>query len=191
MKDSDLKLQNIDLDLFSVLEALDKKDYGYYDRLTEEQQKKFVPFMMLHWMSSIKKQGEVGNYYVLATEELANKHIFNEYVQRHPKLQWLMLCSISPNMGKQFHQWIPHLSNKISELKTASKSKDYADYLSKVYNTADTVTIRDISDELSAEQNKKYRLAQLFPSMKLADIDLLAKHVTDKELLEYERECGK
>lgn len=191
MKDSDLKLQNVDFDLFAALEALDRKDYGYFDSLTEEQQKKFVPYMMLHWVSSIKKQGEVGKYYVLATEELANKHIFNEYVQRHPKLQWLMLCSISPNMGKQFHQWIPQLSNKISELKTNSKSKDFSDYLSKIYNTADTVSIRELSTQLSTEQNKKYRLAQLFPSMKLIDIEILSKHVTDEELAEYEQQCGK
>ena len=32
----DEKFENTDLDLFEVLAALDKKDYGYYDRLTEE-----------------------------------------------------------------------------------------------------------------------------------------------------------
>lgn len=102
-----------------------------------------------------------------------------------------MLCIVSPDMGKQFHQWIPQLSNKISELKTNSKSKDFSDYLSKIYNTADTVSIRELSTQLSTEQNKKYRLAQLFPSMKLIDIEILSKHVTDEELAEYEQQCGK
>lgn len=190
MKDSDLKLQHVDFDLFAALEALDRKDYGYFDTLTEEQQKKFVPYMILHWVSSIKKQGEVGKYYVLATEEFANKHIFNEYVQRHPKLQWLMLCIVSPDMGKQFHQWIPQLSNKISELRVQSKPKDYSEYLSKIYNTADTVSINELSKELSMEQNKKYLLAQLFPAMKSIDIDNLSKYVTDEELADYARQCG-
>lgn len=190
MKDSDLKLQHVDFDLFAALEALDRKDYGYFDTLTEEQQKKFVPYMMMHWVSSIKKQGEVGKYYVLATEEFANKHIFNEYVQRHPKLQWLMLCIVSPDMGKQFHQWIPQLSNKISELRVQSKPKDYSEYLSKIYNTSDTVSINELSKELSIEQNKKYLLAQLFPAMKSIDIDNLSKYVTDEELADYARQCG-
>lgn len=190
MKDSDLKLQHVDFDLFAALEALDRKDYGYFDTLTEEQQKKFVPYMMMHWVSSIKKQGEVGKYYVLATEEFANKHIFNEYVQRHPKLQWLMLCIVSPDMGKQFHQWIPQLSNKISELRVQSKPKDYSEYLSKIYNTSDTVSINELSKELSMEQNKKYLLAQLFPAMKSIDIDNLSKYVTDEELADYARQCG-
>jgi hypothetical protein len=51
---TDEKFDKQDFDLFEALSALDKKDYGYYDRLTTEQQKKFVPFMMLHWMSAIK-----------------------------------------------------------------------------------------------------------------------------------------
>ena len=105
----DEKFENVDFDLFEALSSMDKKDYGYYDRLTEEQQKKFVHYMMMHWMSAIKSSGELGAYYLMNTDYTANKYFFNEYVQKHPKLQWLMLCASSPGMGKQFHQWIPHL----------------------------------------------------------------------------------
>ena len=49
----DEKLEKQDFDLFEAITAIDKKDYGYYDRLTPEQQKKFVPFMMVHWISYI------------------------------------------------------------------------------------------------------------------------------------------
>jgi hypothetical protein len=38
----DEKFEKQDLDLFEVLAALDKKDYDFYDRLSIEQQKKFV-----------------------------------------------------------------------------------------------------------------------------------------------------
>ena len=50
----DEKFEKTDIDLFDVLAAMDKKDYGYYDKLTEEQKKKFVPYMMVLWMSCIK-----------------------------------------------------------------------------------------------------------------------------------------
>ena len=43
----DEKLEKQDFNLFEAIAAIDKKDYDYYDRLTPEQQKKFVPFMML------------------------------------------------------------------------------------------------------------------------------------------------
>jgi len=96
------KFEKQELDLFEVLSALDKKDYGYYDRLSDEQQKKFVPFMMTHWMSQIKANGGLQAYYVRSVDYHANQHLFNEYVQKHPKLQWQMLCASSPGLGKQF-----------------------------------------------------------------------------------------
>ena len=88
----DEKFENQDLDLFQVLAALDKKDYGYFDKLSEVQQKKFVPYMMLHWMSAIKASGDLQTYYLRSVDYHANKFIFNEHVQQHPKLVWLMLC---------------------------------------------------------------------------------------------------
>ena len=110
----DEKFEAQDFNLFDSLTAMDKKDYGYYDRLTEEQQKKFVPYMMTHWMSAIKGSGDVQGYYLRSVDYHANKYLFNEHVQKHPKLQWYMLCASSPGLGKQFHQWIPHLGSKVT-----------------------------------------------------------------------------
>ena len=120
----DEKFEKQDFDLFEALAALDKKDYGYIDKLTEEQQKKFVPYMMTHWMSAIKGANDIQGYYLMSTEYHANKYLFNEVVQKHPKLQWQMLCASSPGLGKQFHQWIPHLSSKIAQLKETPKTKE-------------------------------------------------------------------
>ena len=98
---ADEKFDKIDFDLFEALAALDKKDYGYYDRLTEEQQQKFNPFMLIKWLTYIKGKTEAQQYYILAGNEFGNKYMFNELVGKHPKLQWLMLCASSPNIGKQ------------------------------------------------------------------------------------------
>ena len=92
----DEKFEKIDFDLFDALAAIDRKDYSYYDRLTSEQQKKFVPFMLIHWVSAIKGNSELQSYYLQSTEYHANKYLFNESVQKNPKLQWLMLCAASP-----------------------------------------------------------------------------------------------
>lgn len=189
MKADDLKLQHIDFDLFAALDAIDKKDYGYYDRLTDEQKKKFIPYMMLHWVSSIKKQGELSKYYVIATNEFANVNMFNENIQRHPKLQWLMLCVASPSMGKQFHQYIPHLNAKIGELKVAATKKEVSEYFKKVYDITDKLA-NETSEEFIAIQKKRYRLAKLFPIMKISDIEYLSSIITDQELYEYEEHHG-
>ena len=142
------KFEAQDFNLFDALLAMDKKDYSYYDRLTEEQQKKFVPYMMTHWMSAIKGTGDVQGYYLRSVDYHANKHLFNEYVQKHPKLQWYMLCASSPGLGKQFHQWIPHLGSKVTQLKEPAKTKDIKEYYTKIYPKVDGDSIDEIAKQL-------------------------------------------
>lgn len=187
---ADEKFEKQDFDLFEALAALDRKDYGYIDRLTDEQQKKFVPYMMTHWMSTVKASGDIQGYYVMSTEYNANKHLFNEYVQKHPKLQWLMLCAASPGLGKQFHQWIPHLSSKVTTLKESPKQKEVKDYYSKIYPKVGESNLSAISEAFVEEHKKKVYLAKKFPNLKLTDIELLSQLVTDDDIKQYERDYG-
>lgn len=187
---TDEKFQSTDLDLFEVLAALDRKDYQFYDRLSEEQKKKFVPFMMTHWMSAIKGNEGVQRYYVMSTDYNANKYLFNEYVQKHPKLQWYMLCAASPGLGKQFHQWIPHIKDKVAKLKENAKLKDVKEYFTKVYTKADSETVKELSETYVVDQHRKVMLGKMFPNMKLSDIEVLNTLVTDEEIEEYERDSG-
>jgi hypothetical protein len=186
----DEKFEKVDFDLFDALAAMDKKDYGYYDKLTEEQQKKFVPYMMTHWMSAIKANAGLSSYYLMNTDHTANKHLFNEYVQKHPKLQWLMLCAASPGLGKQFHQWIPHLSGKIAQLKETPKEKDIRDYFAKIYPKTSDANLYAISEEFVTTQKKKVYLANEFPHLKIEDIETLAAITTDKDIAQYEKDHG-
>lgn len=186
----DEKFEKVEFDLFEALNALDKKDYEYYDRLTEEQQKKFVPYMMLMWMSAIKGSSALTGYYVMNTEYSANKYFFNENVQKHPKLQWLMLCSASPGLGKQFHQWIPHINNNVSKLKATAKVKDIKEYYSKIYPKADGDTLQEFSEAFVIDHKRKVYLAEMFPNLKIQDIDTLNKIITDQDIEQYERERG-
>ena len=84
---ADEKFTKQDFDLFEALTAIDKKDYSYFDKLTPEQQRKFVPFMLIHWVSAIKGNKDLQSYYLQSTDYHANKYLFNENVQKHPKLQ--------------------------------------------------------------------------------------------------------
>lgn len=186
----DEKFEKVDFDLFEALSALDKKDYGYYDKLTEEQQKKFVPYMMLMWMSAIKGSSALSGYYVMNTEYAANKYFFNENVQKHPKLQWLMLCSASPGLGKQFHQWIPHISNSVSKLKTSAKLKEIKEYYSKIYPKTDNKTLHEFSEAFVTDHKRKVYLAEVFPNLKIDDIEVLNQLITDQDIEQYERDRG-
>ena len=186
----DEKFEAQDFNLFDALLAMDKKDYGYYDSLSEEQQKKFVPYMMTHWMSAIKGSGDVQGYYLRSVDYHANKHLFNEYVQKHPKLQWYMLCASSPGLGKQFRQWIPHLGSKVTSLKEPAKTKDIKEYYTKIYPKVDSDDIDEIAKAFVLEHKRKCYLAETYPNLKQSDIEVLSQLVTEEDIKQYEKDRG-
>jgi hypothetical protein len=187
---ADEKLENQELNIFDVLKALDRKDYGYYDRLSEVQQKKFVPYIIIQWMSMVDAGKDIQRYYVLSTEYNANKYLFNEYIQKHPKLQWLMLCASSPGVGTQFHKWIPNISPKVSMLEVAPKLADIKEYYKKLYPKADSDDISAVSQAFVDDNKRKAKLASLYPTLKLTDIETLNQVITDEEIQQYEKDLG-
>jgi hypothetical protein len=187
---TDEKFEKQDFDLFEALLALDKKDYGYIDRLTPEQQKKFVPYMMTHWMSAVKTSGDIQGYYLRSVDYHANKNLFNENVQKHPKLQWLMLCAASPGLGKQYHQWIPHLGIKVTTLQEPAKLKDIKEYYNKIYPKSNPTQIDAAAADFVTTHKKKCYLAKIYPKLKHTDIDVLVQVTTDEDIKQYEKDRG-
>lgn len=184
------KFENTEFDLFRALEAIDRKDYDYYSNLTDEQRKRFVPYMMLQWMSSVKGSRDLSAFYLMSTELAANKYMFNEIVYDHPELQWKMLCAASPGMGKQFHSYIPQLSQRIGKLQERVKQKEIADYLKKIYKNDSDSDIHTVSSILTENINHKAALAAHYPELKIDDIAVLAQLVDADDLKLYEEECG-
>jgi hypothetical protein len=188
---ADEKFTNMDFPLFPAMEALDRKDYSYYDRLTAEQQKGFVPFMLTHWMSAVQsRDSDIQQYYVQSTNEAANKYLLHEAITKHPKLQWLMLCAVSPNVGKQFHKYIPHIKQRVSLLQDPAKFKDTREYFAKIYPKTSDDLLDEVSNEFVQEQKRKHYLAQTFPNLKHTDIETLNGILTDADIEQYEKDRG-
>ena len=92
--------------LTKILQAIDMKDKGFYDRLSEEEKKAFNPFVLTRYASNSDGSPELCEWWLRATNIRVNKNYFDLY--KHPKLQWLSLTTASPGMGTTFHRWIPH-----------------------------------------------------------------------------------
>jgi hypothetical protein len=101
-----------------------------------------------------------------------------------------MLCAASPGIGKQFHQWIPHIRDRVSKLKESPKTKEIKDYFKKVYPKSSDSDLNIISEVFVDNHKKKMYLANRFPELKFDEIELLSELVTDKEIEEYERKLG-
>ena len=92
------------LTIANEMRQFDRKSRSFYDDLTPEERKKFSNYLMIRWGSSVEGSRELQEFYVIATNERLNKHFFN--INRHPKLQWLMATSVSPDLGTPRHPWI-------------------------------------------------------------------------------------
>lgn len=187
---ADEKFQNQDFDLFEALNAIDKKDYNWYQKLSDDQKKKFVPFMLMHWASAVNGSKDMQSYYVYAFNEIANRHFFNEYIQKHPKLQWLMLCAASPGVGKQFHYWTPQIKSSVVNYKEPAKLKDIKEYYTKIYPKVSADDISSMADAYVYENKIKHYLANEYPELKHSDIDVLSTLVNTEDIKKYERERG-
>jgi hypothetical protein len=92
------------LNLNSELAALDLKDRQFRQKLTDEERKKFSPYLMLRYSASVEGSVDLQSYYLMATNENVNKNFF-ELGKKHDELQWLTCTTVSPGMGKQRHYW--------------------------------------------------------------------------------------
>jgi len=106
------------LDIINEMAQLDLRNRGFYDELNDEERKKFSTYLMLRWGSVVNGIHELQQYYLQAMNERVNKRFFD--INKHPKLQWLLLTTVSPNMGKHRHEWIAY-SGKTAKNKRAVK----------------------------------------------------------------------
>ena len=92
------------LTIANEMKMFDRKVRSFYDDLTADEKKKFSNYLMVRCGSAVEGSIELQEFYVIATNERLNKHFFD--VSKHPKLQWLMATSVSPDLGSQRHPWI-------------------------------------------------------------------------------------
>jgi len=92
------------LNIRNEMACLDLKDRNFYNDLTDEERKKFSPYLMIRWSSSVQGDREIQEYYVQSANHYLNKHFFT--MSKHPRLQWLMATAVSPGLGKYVHPWI-------------------------------------------------------------------------------------
>jgi hypothetical protein len=109
------------LNIANEMKMFDRKVRSFYDDLTAEERKKFSTFLMIRWGSAVEGSRELQEFYVISTNERLNKHFFD--LSRHPKLQWLMATTVSPDMGTMRHNWI---APKKKEAGASAKRKQLA-----------------------------------------------------------------
>ena len=99
-----------DFTLTDLFRAIDSKNRHHWDNLTDEQRKKHSNYLALRWASVVSADGDLAKYYLLSTNQNANKHLWS--LNQHPKLQWLMTTCVSPGMGTHKREWVAMKNTK-------------------------------------------------------------------------------
>jgi hypothetical protein len=94
------------LSIGNEMAQFDSKNREFFDELSEEERKKFSPFLMIRYGSSVSGSRDLQEFYLIATNERLNKQFFAVNTTQHKKLQWLMATTVSPGLGNFRHNWI-------------------------------------------------------------------------------------
>lgn len=106
------------LSLSRQFRAMDTKQRDFYDELTDEERREFSTFITMKYSANVEGISELQEWYIQASNQRVNQNYF--LLSKHPKLQWLLCTTVSPNMGIQNHYWL-----KKNETKPNNKGRKF------------------------------------------------------------------
>jgi hypothetical protein len=146
------------LNIGNEMRQFDRKNRDFYNELTDEERKKFSPYLMIRWGSAVEGSRDLQEFYVISTNERLNKHFFAVNTTAHKKLQWLMATAVSPDMGTPRHVWIaPKKKEAGASAKRKSLNEIYPGYKDDEIDVMMQLTTQKEIDAYnkSAGQDKK------------------------------------
>lgn len=130
------------------LHAIDTKDRGFYDRISDEDRKKLSGYIAMRWGATVSSITELEHYYLVSANTQANIHFF-ELGKAHRKLEWLLCTTISPGMGKQRHEFVKSKGRNTAASPTVA-------LLCKLYPAAKMSDLELLAETISNEDLQKH-----------------------------------
>ena len=143
-----VRLENVAgkfLDLKTTLRNADMRNKNHFDKMSDEDQKLYSPFMLMKYMASVKGEQWMQEHYVEMINECVNKHLWT--ISKYKKLAWMLTAMCGVEQG-QFHPWLG------SKKKTGNNDKQKL--LSQLYEN-----MKQDEVDLLAEINDKKELKEL------------------------------
>jgi hypothetical protein len=148
------------LDIKRELNAVDQKNYTFYDNLTDEEKKVFSPYILMRYTASVQGDREIQEWFLEMTNEMVNKN-FSDISKDHKALQWKLFAATGAGINC-YHPYLAagkkEKANKIekllAELNPAMKMSDIK-LLAKMMDKKD---ITELFDKMGFDkkQRKEY-----------------------------------
>lgn len=98
------------LDLFTLLNQISTKKRDYYERLSEEEQKAFMPLVVMRWLSGTRDARQV-----IFLNEIVNPSVFS--LHKHKKFLYYLMTVCTTGNGQRYF-WNKTLSKRSSTTPT-------------------------------------------------------------------------
>lgn len=106
------------LDIKRELNAVDQKNYNFYDNLTDEERKVFSPYILMRYTASTQGDRAIQEWFVEMTNEMVNKHHW-DLSKNHKALLWKLFAATGAGVNC-YHPYLAagkkEKANKIEKL---------------------------------------------------------------------------
>jgi hypothetical protein len=80
------------LDIKRELNAVDLKNYDFYDKLTDEEKKEFSPYVLMRYVANVQGDPDIQAWFLEMTNELVNKNHW-DLSKNHKALLWKLFAA--------------------------------------------------------------------------------------------------
>lgn len=106
------------LDIKRELNAVDQKNYNFYDNLTDEEKKVFSPYILMRYTASTQGDRAIQEWFVEMTNEMVNKNHW-DLSKNHKALLWKLFAATGAGVNC-YHPYLAagkkEKANKIEKL---------------------------------------------------------------------------
>jgi hypothetical protein len=106
------------LDIKRELNAVDQKNYDFYDKLTDDERKAFSPYILMRYTASVQGDRDIQEWFLEMTNEMVNKNHW-ELSKNHKALLWKLFAATGAGVNC-YHPYLAagkkEKANKIEKL---------------------------------------------------------------------------
>jgi hypothetical protein len=129
------------LDIKRELNAVDCKNYDFYNNLTDEERKAFSPYILMRYTSNVQGDRDIQEWFVEMTNECVNKHHWT-LSKNHKPLLWKLFAAT----GAGIPAYHPYLANGKKE-----KANKIEKLLVEIYPTYKLEDVKLLASIMSKE----------------------------------------
>jgi len=106
------------LDIKRELNGVDRKQYDFYDNLTDEEKKAFSPYILMRYTSNVQGDRDIQEWFLEMTNECVNKNHW-DLSKNHKALLWKLFAATGAGVNC-YHPYLAagkkEKANKIEKL---------------------------------------------------------------------------